>query len=88
MSVATFSKMCNVWVVVFTYDGHPRRWLKALPAGADAAAEMESLLEDLYGARTRLITVRSATPEEETQYIRGDLPRNMYCPTGGRPAGQ
>lgn len=88
MSVAAFYKMSKVWVVDFTYDGQPRRWLKALPAEADAAAEMESLLEDLYGARTRLITVRAASPDEETHYIRGDLPRNMYCPTGRRPAGQ
>jgi hypothetical protein len=88
ISVAQFFKTSKVWVVDFTYDGHPRRWLKALPAGDDAAAEMESLLGDLYGARTRLITVRAATPDEETQYIRGDLPRNMYCPTGRRPAGQ
>ena len=88
MSVAPFYKMSKVWVVDFTYDGHPRRWLKALPAEADAAAEMGKLLQDLYGVRTRLITVRPATADEETQYIRGDLPKNMYCPTGRRPADQ
>ena len=86
VSVATFYKMSKVWVIDFTYDGRPRRWLKALPAQADAPAEMETLLRDLYGARGRLLAVRPATADEETQYIRGDLPENMYCPTGRRPA--
>ncbi len=86
MSVAQFYKTSQVWVVEFTYDGHPRRWLKALPAAADATAEMAALLRDLYGARARLLTVRAATPDEETQYIRGDLPSNSYCPTGRRAA--
>ena len=81
MSVAQFFKSSKVWVVEFTYDGHPRRWLKALPAGADASAEMGTLLQDLYGPRGRLLAVRPATPDEETQYIRGDLPKNMFCPT-------
>jgi hypothetical protein len=85
MSVAQFYKSSKVWVVDFTYDGHPRRWLKALPAGADAAAEMGTLLQDLYGARGHLVAVRAATADEETQYIRGDLPRNIFCPTGRRP---
>ncbi|MEO8652697.1 MAG: hypothetical protein ABI409_01095 [Ramlibacter sp.] len=83
--MAQFYKMSKVWVVEFTYDGHPRRWLKALPVSADAAAEMETLLRDLYGARGRLLSVRAATADEETQYIHGDLPKNMFCPTGRRP---
>jgi hypothetical protein len=44
------------------------------------------LLADLYGTRARLQVVRAATAEEETQYIRGDLPRNIFCPTGRGPA--
>lgn len=86
MSVAQFFRSSKVWVVEFTYDGHPRRWLKALPAKADATAQMTALLEDLYGARARLQAVRAATAQEETQYIRGDLPRNLVCPTGRGPA--
>ncbi len=86
MSVAQFFKSSKVWMVEFTYDGHPRRWLKALPANADATAEMTALLEDLDGGRAKLRGVRSASAEEETQYIRGDLPRNMICPTGRGPA--
>ena len=83
--MADFYKTSKVWVVDFTYDGHPRRWLKALPAGTDAATAIANLLRDLYGARSRLVTLRPASPDEETQYIRGDLPRNMLCPTGRRP---
>lgn len=88
MSVAEFYKTSKVWVVDFTYDGHPRRWLKALPDGTDAAAEMATLLRDLYADRCRIVSVRAATPEEETQYIRGDLPRNIICPTGRRAPGK
>lgn len=88
MSVADFYKTSKVWVVDFTYDGHPRRWLKALPDGTDAAAEMATLLRDLYADRGRIVSVRAATPDEETQYIRGDLPRNIICPTGRRSSGK
>lgn len=77
-----FYKSSAVWVVEFTYQGRPRRWLKALPAGTDARARMEAIVNDLYGTKGRIVDVRPATPEEETQYVRGDLPHNLYCPTG------
>jgi hypothetical protein len=80
-----FYKASDVWVVEFTYDGRLRKWLKALPAGSDARARMEALVNDLYGGRGRIVDVRPATPDEETQYIRGDLPKNLYCPTGCGP---
>lgn len=80
--MAEFYKASKVWVVDFTYDGRSRRWLKAVPAGSDARAGLEALVNDLYGRRGRVVEVRPATPDEETQYIRGDLPRNLYCPTG------
>ena len=85
MSLAHFFRTSTVWVVDFTYDGRPRRWLKALPQAADGRTEIESQLHDLYGNRARVLTVRTATPEEETQYIRGDLPRNVFCPAGRAP---
>jgi hypothetical protein len=83
--MAQFFRTSKVWVVDFTYDGHPRHWLKALPHAADAHAELSSQLADLYGGRARLTAVRLATPEEETQYIRGELPANAICPTGRAP---
>ena len=75
----------QVWVVEFTYEGRPRRWFKALPEGKDAQAEMAALLQELYGTRAQLQQVRPATPEEETDYIRGNLPLNVLCPTGRAP---
>lgn len=83
--MAQFFRSSKVWVVDYTYDGHPRRWLKALPRQADARADIAAHLEDLYGGRARLLAVREATPDEETQYIRGDLPKNVFCPTGRAP---
>lgn len=80
-----FFRRSQVWVVEFTYEGRPRRWFKALPEGADAQAEMSAVLQDLYGTHAQLQEVRTATPEEETDYIRGNLPRNMLCPTGRAP---
>jgi hypothetical protein len=86
--MAQFFRTSQVWVVDFTYDGHPRRWLKALPQSTDAQAWLEAQLRDLYGRRARVVAVRLATPDEEMQYIRGDLPRNVMCPTGRAPAGR
>lgn len=83
--MAQFFRSSTVWVVEYTYDGHPRRWFKALPQGTDAQAEIAAQLGDLYGPRARLLSVRRASAEEETQYIRGDLPRNVFCPTGRAP---
>jgi hypothetical protein len=86
MSVAQFYRTSTVWVVEFTYDGHPRRWLKALPQGTDGRTAMESHVNDLYGARARVSDVRPATTAEELQYIRGEVPKNVFCPTGRAPA--
>lgn len=75
----------QVWVVDFTYDGRPRRWFKPLPQGADAPTAMRALLADWYASRAQLQQVRPATEEEERDYIRGDLPHNVLCPTGRAP---
>jgi uncharacterized DUF497 family protein len=83
--MAQFFRTSTVWVVDFQYDGRPRRWFKALPAQADAAALIGQTLQDWYGKRARLVSVREATEAEETQYLRGEEPRNAYCPSG-RPA--
>ena len=72
----------QVWVVEFTYDGRARTWFHALPQGADAAARMRAMLQDLYGSHARLVSVRPATEQEARDYGRGDLPKNMLCPTG------
>lgn len=85
--MATFYKSSQVWVLDFTYDGRPRQWIKAVPEGTDARARFEAQIHDLYGKRGRVIAVRRATAQEETQYLQGNVPRNVLCPTGRRQAG-
>ena len=80
--MAQFFRTSKVWVIDFQHDGRPRRWFKALPAQADAAALVTSTLQDWYGSRARLVSVREATEAEETQYLHDEQPRNVYCPTG------
>jgi hypothetical protein len=82
--ITTF-RSSKVWVLDFTYDGRSRRWFTALPEGTAAAPWFAGKLLDLYGRRTQLVSVRPATTEEELQYVRGTLPRNLLCPTGGGP---
>ena len=72
--MAQFFRTSTIWVVEFTFDGRPRRWLKALPQGADARSELQAQVAELYGRRARVTTVRPASVEEETQYIRGERP--------------
>lgn len=86
--MAEFFRTSEIWVVEFTYDGRPRRWFKAFAQGADVAAKAAALIQDLYDKRGRLVSVRPATPDEETQYVRGTLPKNVLCPTGRGPVGR
>lgn len=86
--MAQLFRSSTVWVVDYTYEGRPRRWFKALPSQVDARADIAAHLDNLYGKRARLLSVREATPEEETRYIRGDLPKNVFCPTGRAPVGR
>jgi hypothetical protein len=83
--MAPLFKRTQVWVVEFTYDGRPRRWFKALPQGSDAARVMATQLHELYGEHARLREVRPASEQEELDYVRGNLPRNVLCPTGRAP---
>ena len=82
--MALFLKSSRLWVIDFTYDGRPRRWLKALREGDDGTAVLRAELNDLYGTRARVVQIRPATHDEETQYVRGDSPKNVMCPTGRR----
>jgi hypothetical protein len=80
--VSEFFRTSTVWVVDYLYEGRTRRWMKALRHGEEARHALQVELANLYGAHARLLDIRSATEEEETQYIHGDEPKNMYCPTG------
>lgn len=87
--MAEFYKTSTIWVVDFHYDGRPRRWFKALDPNADVDELMATELRQLYGTRAQLVGTRKATDEEEMQYLRGDEPKNAYCPTarGGPRSG-
>lgn len=83
--MVTFFRRTRVWVVDFRHEGRPRRWFKALPQGTDAGVAMQDLLRELYGGHARLMSVRPASEQEELDYVRGNVPRNMLCPTGRAP---
>ncbi|MDP2818674.1 MAG: hypothetical protein Q8O29_10460 [Polaromonas sp.] len=80
--MAEFFKTSTIWVVDFRYEGKARRWFKAFGPNDDVQAHMSATLHDLYGKRAWLVEVRKATEEEELEYLRGEEPKNVYCPTG------
>jgi hypothetical protein len=80
--MSEFFKTSVTWVVDFRHDGRPRRWFKAFGAGDDVRQAMVARLAALYGDRAQLVEVRQATADEETQYLRGEEPKNVLCPTG------
>lgn len=82
--MATFFKTSQLWVVDYTWRGKPRRWYKALPEGADGRSLLAAELADVQGPKARLVEIRPATPQEETEYLQGRHPRNILCPTGRR----
>lgn len=84
MNMAEYFKTSTICVVDFRYEGRPRRWFKAFGARDDVRHQMDTELRDLYGERAQLVDVRQATEEEELQYLRGDEPKNLFCPTGRR----
>ena len=81
--MAEFFKTSTTWVVDFRYDGRARRWFAAFGPDDDVRRSMTTTLAELYGKRAQLVEVRTATDEEELQYLRGEEPKNVYCPSGG-----
>jgi len=84
--MATFYKSTRLWVIDFTYDGRPRRWIKPLPEREDGRTLLKAEVLELYGKHASVLDVRPASTEEEVQFVRGEAPKNVLCPTG-RPAG-
>ena len=76
-----FFRISTTWVVDFSYEGRARRVFKIFGSGIDVSALMTTELRELYGDRAKLIETRQATDEEEAQYLRGDEPKNAFCPT-------
>ena len=85
--MAEFFKTSKLWVVDFLHDGRARRWFKAFGPDADVANEMRVMLSEWYGRRAQLVTVREASEDEESKYVRGDEEKNTYCPTGRQAKG-
>lgn len=84
--MAQFFRSSRTWVVDFRYQGRPRRWFRTAPSDAvDVKAQMLALLAELYGDDAQLLAVRPASDEEELQYLRGEEPKNVLCPTGRSP---
>jgi len=80
--MAPYYKSSRLWVVDYLYDGSSRHWLEALPEEVDGTEVLTARLHDLYGKRCRVTRIRPATDAEESDYLRGVEPKNMYCPTG------
>ena len=83
--MAEFFRTSATWVVDFHYDGKARRWFKIFRPGVDVREAVEAELRALYEDRARLAGVRPATSEEELSYLRGEEPRNAYCPIDVSP---
>lgn len=83
--MAEFFKTSSIWIVDFLYEGRARRWFKAFRPDEDVRESVTATLHDLYGDRVRLVGVRRASEKEELQYVRGDVPKNVMCPTGRGP---
>ena len=79
--MAEFFKTSTIWVVDFRYRGKLRRWFKAFGPNDDVRSLITTTLHELHGRRAQLVEVRKASDEEELQYLRGEEPKNAYCPS-------
>lgn len=82
--MVAFYRNSTTWVIDFRYDGRPRRQFKVLREGLDPTRQVQEELRALYGARTKWVGARAATADEESQFLRGEGAKNVYCPTGLR----
>ena len=80
--MVTFFRPSSLWIIDFRFDGRDRRWFKSFRTNIDVKTEATNLLRDLHGSRAQLIEVRLATEAEEIQYVRGEEPKNSFCPIG------
>jgi hypothetical protein len=77
-----FLKPSCTWVIDFHYQGHARRWFRVAAPDLDWQDLLQRELAALYGSQAQLMGVRHATLAEETQYLRGEEPKNLICPSG------
>lgn len=82
--MAGFFRPSAVWAIAFGYDGRPRRWFREFGIDVNVRETIRAELHDLFGERAKLEEVRLATDEEQIAYLRGEEPRNAFCPVPGR----
>ncbi|MDH0868237.1 hypothetical protein [Mitsuaria sp. GD03876] len=87
--MSAFIDTCVIWVVGYRLDGRDRQWVRALPPSAEAAVRALLLeeLDELYGARAELVSLRPAAAEERGALIAGGLPMCPVAVPGGPAAG-
>ena len=83
--MAELFRKSSTWVVDYRYDGRARRTFRIVPEANDPRALMEAELADLYGGRAELAGLRLASDQEELAFLRGEEPKNAFCPTGRMP---
>jgi hypothetical protein len=83
--MSAFIDTCVIWVVLYRLDGRDRQWVRALPPSAEAAVRALLLeeLDELYGERATLVSLRPALDAERGAFLAGGLP---MCPVVA-PAG-
>jgi len=86
--MADFYRTSATWVVDYRYDGRRRTKYEVIRNELDARSFVLAKLLDLYGTRAQLESLRPATEDEERAFLRGDEPKNVFCPIGhaGPPA--
>ena len=82
--MVAFYRNSTTWVIDFRYDGRPRRWFKVFGEGLDPAQQVREELRALYGDRAQWVGARVATADEESQFLRDEVTKNVFCPTGRR----
>ena len=84
--MSAFIDTCVIWVVGYRLDGLDRQWVRALPPSAEAPVRALLLeeLDELYGARAELVSLRQAAESERGALLAGGLP---MCPVDVPPGG-
>ncbi|WP_423596226.1 hypothetical protein [Roseateles sp. MS654] len=87
--MSAFIDTCVIWVVAYRLDGRDRQWVRALPPMAETAVRALLLeeLDELYGARSELVSLRAAADEERGAFLAGGLPMCPVSPASAPAAG-
>ncbi|WP_343635646.1 hypothetical protein [Roseateles sp.] len=83
--MSAFIDTCVIWVVGYRLDGRDRQWVRALPpcAQAQVRALLLEELDELYGERAELVSLRAAADSERGAFLAGGLPMCPVAASGG-----